>query len=50
MTSHSSAPETASDGARRRLPLAVLVWLWVGLPLAYGLYELISKAAQLFTG
>ena len=32
-----------------RTPLAVLAWLWVGLPLVYGLYELIRKATQLFT-
>ncbi|MFI0983266.1 hypothetical protein ACH4SP_40435 [Streptomyces sp. NPDC021093] len=30
--------------------LAVTVWLWVLLPFAYGLYELIRKATQLFTG
>ncbi|MFJ2741060.1 hypothetical protein ACIO3O_15480 [Streptomyces sp. NPDC087440] len=30
--------------------LAVAVWLWVLLPFAYGLYELIRKATQLFTG
>ncbi|ONK16143.1 MFS transporter small subunit [Streptomyces johnsoniae] len=34
--------------AHRRL--LVLSWLWVGLPLAYGLVELVRKAAQLFTG
>jgi hypothetical protein len=30
--------------------LAAVAWLWVGLPLLYGLYELIQEAAQLFTG
>jgi hypothetical protein len=25
-------------------------WLWVALPFAYGLYELVRKATQLFTG
>ncbi|GAA2095987.1 hypothetical protein GCM10009801_65230 [Streptomyces albiaxialis] len=43
----SARPET---GTPRRIPLTVLAWLWVGAPLAYGLYELISKAAKLFTG
>ena len=30
--------------------LVVLAWLWVGLPLAYGLVELIRKVTALFTG
>ncbi|MDF3298742.1 MFS transporter small subunit [Streptomyces tropicalis] len=34
----------------RRVALTVLAWLWVGAPLAYGLYELVRKATQLFTG
>ncbi|MFE9996845.1 MFS transporter small subunit [Streptomyces avermitilis] len=25
-------------------------WLWVGAPLCYGLYELVLRAKQLFTG
>ncbi|MFD5335306.1 MFS transporter small subunit [Streptomyces hawaiiensis] len=30
--------------------LIALAWAWVGVPLAYGLYELVRKATQLFTG
>lgn len=30
--------------------LVALAWLWVGVPFAYGLYELIIKVARLFTG
>ncbi|GHI03029.1 MFS transporter small subunit [Streptomyces cellostaticus] len=30
--------------------LIVLAWLWVAAPLAYGVYELVQKARQLFTG
>ncbi|MDH6696865.1 hypothetical protein ABZ682_29950 [Streptomyces griseoviridis] len=30
--------------------LITLAWVWVGVPLAYGLYELVRKATQLFTG
>lgn len=30
--------------------LFALAWLWVGVPMAYGLYELLLKAVQLFTG
>ena len=33
-----------------RVPLSILAWLWVGLPMVYGVYELSQKAAQLFTG
>ncbi|MEU3711123.1 MFS transporter small subunit [Streptomyces catenulae] len=33
-----------------RHALTVTTWLWVALPLAYGLYELVSKATKLFTG
>lgn len=33
-----------------RRTLTAVVWLWVALPFAYGLYELIRKATQLFTG
>ena len=31
-----------------RTPLLVLAWLWVAVPFAYGVYELIQKVAQLF--
>ncbi|MFD9905514.1 hypothetical protein [Streptomyces sp. NPDC059063] len=42
----------AGEGAAspRRRGLIAGAWLWVGLPLAYGLYELVHKAKQLFTG
>ncbi|MGW0688177.1 MFS transporter small subunit [Streptomyces sp. NPDC002754] len=42
-------PETARSAPERR-GLITLAWLWVGLPLAYGVYELVQKATQLFTG
>ncbi|WP_425458439.1 MFS transporter small subunit [Amycolatopsis rhizosphaerae] len=32
----------------RRSWLLALAWLWVGLPFAYGVYELILKVVQLF--
>ena len=31
-----------------RATLLVVAWLWVALPFAYGVYELIRKVAQLF--
>ena len=52
-TGDSSTPDggTAAPAAgTSRIPLSILAWLWVGLPMAYGLYELAQKAAQLFTG
>ncbi|WP_420855626.1 MFS transporter small subunit [Streptomyces kanamyceticus] len=44
MTTPPSAPP------RSRRALILFAWLWVGIPLAYGLYELVHKATQLFTG
>lgn len=38
------APERAPD----RRALVVVAWLWVGVPFAYGLYELGLKVAKLF--
>nr|WP_030741717.1 hypothetical protein [Streptomyces sp. NRRL F-5135] len=49
-----TAPEAparpGAPEASRRTGLIVFAWLWVGIPLAYGVYELVLKAAQLFTG
>ncbi|MFF4347162.1 hypothetical protein [Streptomyces sp. NPDC001530] len=42
MSSESSPP--------RRRGLITFAWLWVAAPLCYGLYELVLKAKQLFTG
>ncbi|MFI1396731.1 hypothetical protein [Streptomyces sp. NPDC020681] len=39
-----------STNIRSHKALGVAVWLWVAVPFAYGLYELIRKATQLFTG
>ncbi|MEU2423678.1 hypothetical protein ABZ619_22075 [Streptomyces sp. NPDC007851] len=44
MSNDSSRPEP--DHRR----LIVLAWLWVGAPFAYGVYELVQKATQLFNG
>ncbi|MBT3165773.1 hypothetical protein HTV80_22080 [Streptomyces sp. Vc74B-19] len=46
MTGDSSQSPPEPD----RRALIAFSWLWVGLPLAYGLYELVRKATQLFTG
>lgn len=34
----------------RRTVLLVVVWSWVGLPFAYGVYELVRKVTQLAGG
>ncbi|MFC9113731.1 MULTISPECIES: MFS transporter small subunit [Streptomyces] len=46
MTGDSSQSPPEPD----RRALIAFSWFWVGLPLAYGLYELVRKATQLFTG
>ncbi|WP_432757829.1 MFS transporter small subunit [Saccharopolyspora erythraea] len=33
-----------------RTALTALAWLWVGLPFAYGLYELLRKVSLLLFG
>ncbi|MFG2312282.1 hypothetical protein ACGFS9_26985 [Streptomyces sp. NPDC048566] len=43
--SHDSSPSPPD-----RRPLVVLAWLWVGAPLGYGVYELVQKVTQLFSG
>ncbi|MEV0090992.1 hypothetical protein [Streptomyces sp. NPDC050738] len=49
MTTAASEP-SSTPPERSRTGLIVFAWLWVGAPLAYGLYELVLKAKQLFTG
>ncbi|MGR6922023.1 MFS transporter small subunit [[Actinomadura] parvosata] len=34
----------------RRTGLMALAWIWVGVPFAYGVYELFLKLTQLFSG
>lgn len=47
----TTSPQSGSAVSEsRRTALTVFAWLWVGAPLAYGLYELVRKATQLFTG
>ncbi|MEU9332515.1 hypothetical protein AB0D49_05015 [Streptomyces sp. NPDC048290] len=43
-------PSDSSQSPPDRRALTVFAWLWVGVPLAYGLYELVRKASQLFSG
>ncbi|MFC4591607.1 MFS transporter small subunit [Sphaerisporangium corydalis] len=39
-----------SPDTGRYTTLMVLAWAWVGLPFAYGVYELFQKLTQLFGG
>lgn len=43
--SHDSSPSPPD-----RRALTAFAWLWVGAPLCYGVYELVQKATQLFSG
>jgi len=31
------------------IPLAIFMWLWVAIPFAYGLYQLLIKIPSLFS-
>jgi hypothetical protein len=45
----SDETETPAQEVNRK-PLITIAWLWVGIPFAYGVYELFIKVAQLFKG
>ncbi|APU13688.1 MULTISPECIES: MFS transporter small subunit [Actinoalloteichus] len=47
-----SAEDALPEGtpARRRIGLMTFAWLWVGLPFAYGLAELVRTVTRLFVG
>jgi hypothetical protein len=45
-----SMATTAGQKRTNRTPLMVLAWAWVTVPFGYGVYELIRKVTQLFTG
>lgn len=44
-----STSQDERGGAGRKVLLTV-AWLWVGLPFAYGVVELMRQAVQLFGG
>ncbi|GAA4198224.1 hypothetical protein GCM10022252_48310 [Streptosporangium oxazolinicum] len=44
MTADDRAP------AGNNTSLMILAWSWVGIPFAYGVYELFQKLTQLFGG
>jgi hypothetical protein len=49
MTEHDSPVDTSADRPTSTL-LVVLAWLVVAIPLAYGLWQTLIKAAQLLGG
>ncbi|SCK35645.1 hypothetical protein [Streptomyces sp. WMMB 322] len=49
-TGENSTPDAPAAAGGPPAALFALAWLWVGAPMAYGLYELLLKAVQLFTG
>ncbi|WP_243796047.1 hypothetical protein [Saccharopolyspora gloriosae] len=41
--------KTTPEGGFKVRALLTVSWLWVGIPFALGVYQLVIKAAQLFT-
>lgn len=44
-----NAEQTQAQTQGRRAGLMTLAWLWVGLPFAYGVYELIHNVVKIFS-
>ncbi|WP_426241819.1 OFA family MFS transporter [Nocardioides sp. LHG3406-4] len=49
LTADQVEADAAYDVPARRTPLLAVAWLVVGIPLAYGVYETVVKAADLFS-
>lgn len=45
-----SAQDSAVTQGAAKAPVVIVSWLWVGLPFAWGVYELVLKAKNLFSG
>jgi hypothetical protein len=50
MTTIERMQEIGDGIERRYVPIAVLAWAWVAIPFGYGVYQLLTKVAQLFSG
>ena len=48
MTEHSAQVELHDYESTVPRAYIALAWLWVSLPFAYGVYELMNKVRQLF--
>lgn len=44
----SAQQSPALESPASRVPVTVLAYVWVGVPFAWGVYELILKARNLF--
>jgi len=50
MTTPESTQESATDKPANMLLIGIVAWLWVLIPFAYGLYQLLIKIPALFAG
>jgi hypothetical protein len=49
-TSDSTHESTQDKPATNTLVIGIIAWLWVLIPFAYGLYQLLIKIPALFAG
>jgi hypothetical protein len=45
-----TTPESTQERSSATLVIGIVAWLWVLIPFAYGLYQLIIKIPALFAG
>jgi hypothetical protein len=45
-----TTPESAYEKSASTLVIGIVAWLWVLIPFAYGVYQLIIKIPALFAG
>jgi hypothetical protein len=45
-----TTPESTHDKPASTLVIGIIAWLWVLVPFAYGLYQLVIKIPALFAG
>jgi len=50
MTTSESTPESTQERPANTLLIGIFAWLWVLIPFAYGLYQLLIKIPALFAG
>ncbi len=45
-----TTPESTHEKSSSTLVIGIVAWLWVLIPFAYGLYQLLVKIPALFAG
>ena len=45
-----TTPESTQEKSSSTLVIGIVAWLWVLIPFAYGLYQLVIKIPALFAG